>query len=876
MKKIYKLLLMAIVLLSATSLQAQTYFTDYGTYGRNDAARHLNTLTFLQNSTPLATLAVNQGTTQNVSPIYLDKTSFVFDVKPGDALTVNFNWTGGWMHNIIYVDWNNDGTFTTDASDNERIGYNAAAGGGEASKPVTYTVPASQATGQYRMRIMIDWLNETTFQSTPNSHPSTEINTNGGAVVDVILNVTNTQRLAAPTLSSGNAVIVKGDVTHINTPTAGQTVKYTTDNTDPATSATAVTGVSPLAVTVSANLTLRAIYEAAGAGSYEIVKELKVINATLGNEYYIVFQRYNANLALQDMGDGVPMQTKALSYGTATQLWAISKGSADGLYKLTSQAGNIVYWGGSNFTVSSAPATSAEVDMRFVVSPNTSYSGYEIQRKSSTGNGMNPIGGSAVDKNIGEWTLGDGGNVVKFMTTKDILLSAITAAQNLLDNTTEGTGPGQYPASARTDLAAAIATAQAVYDSASSTDDITAKDALNAAVTTYKSHVYDNIASTEGTPKWFAIKNVFQMGRVISTTGVATDGTGSIKTELPQTNCDHQLWRFEKNGTGIILINKATGMAFQGAANTSSSAILVATANATVYNISPSTDGTAFFFTPQSNAALEMHAGNAGWGYAIVAWDTGKSSTSASAWTMEEVAQASVCAPKFSVASGSTILYGSSVNVTSETTGATIHYTLDGTDPSTSSPSVTSGTAISITSDVSPATLKVLVVANGYANSPVASSTYTLKLNAPVLTPDGGSNLSSTVTVQFSQPTVIGGVPTATAHYTLDGTTPTTDSPSGTSVDISTTTTLNVIYAATGFVSSDVKTATYSFIPTGINGTNGKQVVIVVSDNRIQVVGVDSFEVYSISGQKVNAKQALQKGVYVVKGNDFTEKVIVK
>ena len=182
MKRIYKLMLAVILLLPATALMAQSYFTDYGNYGRTDAARKLNSLTFKRNSVTSLVLAVNQGTVNGVSPIYFDKTTEIINVSPGDVLTINYNWTGAWMHNIVYVDWNNDNRFTDDGSDNERIGYNGKNAGSEMTKPITYTIPVSQTLGQYRMRIMVDWL-DANSQSIPNSHDRNGINNNGGSVL---------------------------------------------------------------------------------------------------------------------------------------------------------------------------------------------------------------------------------------------------------------------------------------------------------------------------------------------------------------------------------------------------------------------------------------------------------------------------------------------------------------------------------------------------------------------------------------------------------------------------------------------------------------------------------------------------------------------
>ena len=76
--------------------------------------------------------------------------------------------------------------------------------------------------------------------------------------------------------------------------------------------------------------------------------------------------------------------------------------------------------------------------------------------------------------------------------------------------------------------------------------------------------------------------------------------------------------------------------------------------------------------------------------------------------------------PTFSKATG---VYNGAQNVTisCETEGAAIHYTLDGSDPTTSSPTYSSAIAVSTTT-----TIKALAVKSGLENSAVASATYTI------------------------------------------------------------------------------------------------------------------------------------------------------
>ena len=601
-----------------------SYYTDFGTYGRSDNARKLNSLSFTaaQNTT----LTINQQTVNNTSPVYFDKTTQIIEVVPGSNLSVSFNFTGSWMRNIAYVDWNNDKTFST-ADATERIGYNALAGSGnEMTKSITYAVPAGQALGDYRMRIMVDWFDN---HSSPNE-AKFELLGNGGSVVDVILRVLP----APPSVSFGTSnLIVKGDAFTLTPPT-GATVKYTTDNTDPATSPTAVTGTS---VTATANFKLRAISVKDGVNSPELVRDIKTIDLTLGNEYYIVFQRtgntVNPTLALKDMGDGVPMQTQTLQYGQTTQRWTVSKGTSDGLYKLTSIAGNIMYYNGSKFTVSASPAVDAEVDMRFITFSGTSgytqYSGYEIQRKNSTTMGMNPIGGSAISKEIGEWNNGDGGNAINFMNTKGLLLTEIQKTQAIHDGAITGSEFGQASASSKADLQTVINNAQLDYEKSTSADDLTAITSLQTAVINFNNIITNKnklISADENKYKWYTIRSTgtatYVANKVISSNGrVLTNKFTFENAGTPVT--DAQLFRFEISGSEIIIINKANGyyMATGGAISSTSA----------TFALNLLTDGYSFNIKPASANAI--HAQEAG--STIVNWagDAG----SASAWVFDFV-----------------------------------------------------------------------------------------------------------------------------------------------------------------------------------------------------------------------------------------------
>jgi hypothetical protein len=83
-------------------------------------------------------------------------------------------------------------------------------------------------------------------------------------------------------------------------------------------------------------------------------------------------------------------------------------------------------------------------------------------------------------------------------------------------------------------------------------------------------------------------------------------------------------------------------------------------------------------------------------------------------------------APTFSPAPG-TYSSAQSVTLSDTTAGASIHYTIDGTTPTANSARYNSGTPILVGSSM---TIKAIAVANGYANSTVATGSYVISNSA--------------------------------------------------------------------------------------------------------------------------------------------------
>jgi len=165
---------------------------------------------------------------------------------------------------------------------------------------------------------------------------------------------------------------------------------------------------------------------------------------------------------------------------------------------------------------------------------------------------------------------------------------------------------------------------------------------------------------------------------------------------------------------------------------------------------------------------------------------------------------ATVATPTFSPSAG-TYNVPQAVTISDATPGAKIYYTTNGKTPSTRSALYTSPVTISATTQ-----LQAIAAATGYTNSAVASATYTLVAASPTFSrPPGTYSNAASLWVCLSDET-----PGASIYYTTNGTTPTTSSTLyWTCIEVTATTTVKAIAAATGYANSGVASATYTMAP---------------------------------------------------------------
>lgn len=158
--------------------------------------------------------------------------------------------------------------------------------------------------------------------------------------------------------------------------------------------------------------------------------------------------------------------------------------------------------------------------------------------------------------------------------------------------------------------------------------------------------------------------------------------------------------------------------------------------------------------------------------------------------------------PVFTPAEG-TYPYSVDVTIACETEGATIYYTLDGTDPSDASTAYTE--AIHITETT---TVKAIAIKNALS-SEIVSATYTISnietVATPVITPEAGSYNTP------QQITIVCETAEAVIHYTTDGTDPTAESTSYTEpFTLSASATVKAIAVKEGMNNSQIASAAYT------------------------------------------------------------------
>jgi N-acetylneuraminic acid mutarotase len=258
-----------------------------------------------------------------------------------------------------------------------------------------------------------------------------------------------------------------------------------------------------------------------------------------------------------------------------------------------------------------------------------------------------------------------------------------------------------------------------------------------------------------------------------------------------------------------------------------------------------------------------------GWGQASFFLSNVENNAMNDVWKYEPPASTLPAAvtPAFSVAAGA-FTPGGFVAIFNGMANATIHYTMDGSTPTITSPAYTG-----LISLVSSETINAIATAPGYLNSAVASAAYVIQNFAATPTfsiPGGPYTSSQTVTISDATPGV-------TLYYTTNGTTPSTSSSvySG-PITISSSGTLQAIAVETGYFTSLVAGATYSLnaatpvfsIP---GGTFASSQTVTISD---ATPGVTLY--YTTNGTMPSTSSPVYSGPITVSSSGTVQAIAVE
>ncbi len=228
--------------------------------------------------------------------------------------------------------------------------------------------------------------------------------------------------------------------------------------------------------------------------------------------------------------------------------------------------------------------------------------------------------------------------------------------------------------------------------------------------------------------------------------------------------------------------------------------------------------------------------------------------------------------PTFSPAAG-TFASAQSVTLSSTTSGAAIHYTLDGSIPTASSATYTA--AISVGSSM---TVKAIATATGYTDSSVGSAAYVINIPLPVAATPTFSPVAGTFASAQSV-TLSSTTSGAAIHYTLDGSIPTASSATyAAAISVGTSMTVKAIATATGYTNSAVGSADFVInipLPVAATPTFSPAAGIYTSAQSVTLSSTTSGAAihYTLDGSIPTASSATYTAAISV-GSSMTVKAI--
>jgi hypothetical protein len=673
---------------------------------------------------------------------------------------------------------------------------------------------------------------------------------------------TYTVAVLSPTFSPAPGSYSSTQTVSLSDATPGDAIYYTTDGSTPTTSS-AVYG-APL--TVSANMTIKAIGAAAG-----------YTNSAVSSATYTIGVSGTAPVA-------VNLASADNVYGITSDGSYVLNGGLDGGYASYSATllGTTIVWGGSTFTLGAAGTPNA-VSSKTITLPAGNYTSLKLLGTAVNGAQTNQpfvvtyTDGSSTTftQSLSDWgtpqgfagestvltmayrLVGGGSQIpsttylygysfalnsaksvasIMLPTNRDVLVLAMDltastqaaspgfspAAGNYsstqtvsLSDTTPGaviyyTTDGSAPTTGSTKYSAPLTVsatttiqAIAVASGLSSSAPASATYTISAASPTFSPGT-GNYSSTQTV----SLSDTTPGAVIYYTINGGTPTTSSAKYSAPLTVSATTTIQAIAVASGYSNSAPASATYTMGAATPTFTPTPGSYTTQTVtVSIADSTPGASIYYTINGGTPTTSSAKYSA-PLTIGAATTIQAIAVASGYNNSAVASAtysvSVATPTFSPAAGS---YGStqSVSLSDATPGATIYYTTNGATPTTSSSVYSAPLTVSATT-----TIQAIAVAAGYSNSTAASATYTIAAAAPTFSPAAGTYSTSTVTVSLADST-----PGAVIYYTTNGATPSSSSSKYTSaLTLGANTTIQAIAVAAGYSNSPVASAAYNVTAT--------------------------------------------------------------
>lgn len=213
----------------------------------NSTSRWVRSMSINGGTAPFSSGALEAAGTR---PLYSDKTvtqaaidadpaklTKTIQAAPGATLQPVVDWAGEWMHGYLYVDYNNNGSFTDagelvsytfyDTADNQ-FGKNSLGETVQNNSRLTnvprFTLPADLANGLYRIRLKIDWNNL-------DPCGGIDVATVYGSIIDFTLNVKSLSKYTVTYAQSANGTftVINGTETVTSGTQVTEQTKLTVD-----------------------------------------------------------------------------------------------------------------------------------------------------------------------------------------------------------------------------------------------------------------------------------------------------------------------------------------------------------------------------------------------------------------------------------------------------------------------------------------------------------------------------------------------------------------------------------------------------------------------------------------------------------------------